>query len=85
MCYIATGADKKGKSSESALFLHVAGSEAREIFNSFQADDNEDKERIQVWIKKSTAYCAAPRNVTYESHTFGTRIHNEGEGRDANI
>ncbi|KAL9977219.1 hypothetical protein ACROYT_G014598 [Oculina patagonica] len=62
----------------------VAGEEALEIFNTFGLS-NEDKDKINVVIKKFEEYCTPKKNVAYERHVFNTRAQGATEGIDAYV
>ena len=69
---IASGIDEKAGKVKLATFLHVAGVEARQIYNTFKILE-EEVEDLEVIIKTFQDYVESPMNLTYLRHIFFTR------------
>ena len=69
---IASGIDEKSGKVKVATFLHVAGVEARRIYNTFNTPE-EEAEDIEVLIKNFQDYVEPRKNLTYLRHIFFTR------------
>ena len=72
MYLIASGIDEKAGKVKLATFLHVAGVEARQIYNTFK-NLEEEAEDLEVIIKTFQDYVESPMNLTYLRHIFFTR------------
>ena len=70
---IACGIDEKTEKVQIATFLHVAGQDARTVYNNFEYEENEDKNKLQTIIAKFEKYCEPRKNLTYTRHLFFTR------------
>ena len=79
---VASG--KIGKSDEvkAATFLHLAGPEALEVFNTLSFDSEADKKKLNKLVEKFEAYCIPRKNVTWERHVFNTHNQQPGETID---
>ncbi len=67
-----------------ATFLHIAGVEARRVYNTFVIDDG-DKDSIDVLQTKFKDYCEPRKNVTYTRHIFFTRNQSPYEPIDSYV
>lgn len=74
----ATGEDSKPSAEKAAVFLHVAGHEAIEVYNTFQLSQAE-QEDYDVIAKKFEEYCTPQRNETYERYVFRSRLQQQDE------
>ena len=54
---LATEKDQKPVAQQTAIFLHVAGEEAMEVYNTFTFGENEDRMNLEHVIDKFTNYC----------------------------
>ena len=54
---LATEKDQKPVAQQTAIFLHVAGEEAMEVYNTFTFGENEDRTNLEHVIDKFTKYC----------------------------
>lgn len=73
--YLASGISEKSNPVKVACFLHVIGTEALEIHNTFvipEADEND----IKKLIDKFENYCLPKVNVTYERYIFRNIMQN---------
>ena len=68
----ATGIGEKAEKVQVATFLHVAGIEARRVYNTFEIDEG-DIEKIDVLKTKFKEYCEPRKKLTYIRHGFFTR------------
>ncbi|XP_049269009.1 uncharacterized protein LOC119382232 [Rhipicephalus sanguineus] len=73
-----TTTPQRTKAQKAAIFLHVAGQEAIDVFNTFQLT-NEQREDYDVIVQKFEEYCSPKRNETYERYVFRTRLQLEDE------
>ena len=71
----ASGAEKKDEATQCALFLHVIGDDALDVYNSFTFDDSE-RNKIARLIAKFEAYCSPKKNLTYERYVFNSCTQN---------
>lgn len=69
---VASGIDEKAGKVKVATFLHVAGVEARRIYNTFNIPE-EDAEKLEVVFKNFQDYVEPRKNLTYVRHLFFTR------------
>ncbi|XP_065941318.1 retrovirus-related Pol polyprotein from transposon 297 [Magallana gigas] len=69
---IASGIDEKAGKVQVATFLHVAGVEARRIYNTFNIPE-EDVDKLDVLIQCFQDYVEPRKNLTYVRHIFFTR------------
>ena len=74
--------DTKSDDVKSATFLHVAGQDALEVFNTFTWDSDGDHKKLEKVIKKFEIYCMPRKNVTWERHIFNTGDQQLGETID---
>lgn len=75
----ATGYALKPDDEKAALFLHVAGEEALEIYNTFEFAEDEEREAYDTLVQKFEQYCIPRKNETFERYVFRTRQQTEGE------
>lgn len=68
----ATGISEKPGKVKVATFLHVAGIEARRVYNTFVIEED-DKDKIDVLKDMFKNYCEPRKNLTYIRHVFNTR------------
>lgn len=80
----ATGLEGKPGKVQVATFLHIAGVEARRVYNTFVIDDG-DKDSIDVLQTKFKDYCEPRKNVTYTRHIFFTRNQSPYEPIDSYV
>ena len=79
---IASGIDEKDEKVQCATFLHVAGENARTVYNSFTFEDAE-KDKIEPLKKKFGDYFTPRTNLTYHRHLFHNRSQSETETFEA--
>ncbi|KAL6487668.1 hypothetical protein MHYP_G00042940 [Metynnis hypsauchen] len=71
----AVGGASKPAKVQSALFLHVAGEEAVEVYNTFTfGNEEEDKRNLTKIMEKFEEYCNPKKNITYERYKFFTCV-----------
>jgi len=78
----ATGGDEKDDDVKTAIFLHVIGEEALEIYNGFQWGSAGDDKKLQKVKEKFEEYCIPRTNITFERHRFFTCSQRSGETID---
>ena len=76
---LATEKDQKPVAQQTAIFLHVAGEEAMEVYNTFTFGENEDRTNLEHVIDKFTNYCTPKKNVVFERYQFFSRAQSSGE------
>ena len=74
--------EKNGKVQEMTL-LHVAGSEALEVYKTSQWDEDDDSTGVDNIMEKFERYCNPRENITFERHSYFSRNQLEGESIDA--
>ena len=79
---VASGKNSKSDEVKAATFLHIAGPEALEIFNTLSFDDAGDDKKLDKLVEKFEAYCIPRKNITWERHVFNTRNQQPGESID---
>lgn len=83
----ATGASKKDEKQQTSLLLHIIGTDALEVYNTFKWDDAGDTEgdsmRLCKVMAKIEKYCTPKTNLTLERFHFNSCIQQPGEGVDA--
>nr|XP_050038499.1 uncharacterized protein K02A2.6-like [Dermacentor andersoni] len=75
--FVATGKERTS-TEKAAIFLHVAGQEAIDVFNTFRLTSAQ-AEDYDVLVRKFEEYCAPQQNETFERYVFRMRLQNEGE------
>ena len=89
---VASGLDTKSRKVQSMTLLHIIGSEAVEIYNTFEfrADEctqhckiRENFHTVDCLLQKFEKYCNPRKNVTIERHVFFNRNQSEGESFDS--
>ena len=50
--------------------LHVAGSQALEVYNTFQWDADDDNKKVEKIMEKFKRYWNSRKNLTFERHSF---------------
>ena len=79
---VASGKNNKGDEVKAATFLHLAGPEALEVFNTLSFDNAGDEKKLDKLVEKFEAYCIPRKNVTWERHVFNIRNQQPGETVD---
>ena len=79
---IASINNAKEDRTKSARFLHVAGQEALEIYNTFTWETDGDEKKVTKIMKMFKCYCMPRKNVTWERHVFKSRFQQPGEKID---
>ena len=79
---LASGLSEKDAGIQAAAFLHVAGPEALEIYNTFSWPTADDKNKVDKIMEKFDQYCNPRKNITWERHKFNTRNQQPGETID---
>ena len=82
---IASGLARKDGIVRAMTLLHMAGSEALEVYNTFQWDEDEDNTKVEKIMEKFERYCNPRKNLTFERHSFFSRNQLEGESIDAYV
>ena len=77
----ATSNVERSDKQKVSMFLHIAGPEAIEVYNSFSFEENEVRSFANV-IKKFEEYATPKLNETYERYIFRSRLQKEGESID---
>ena len=67
----ASGAVEKDEETQCAIFLHMIGDDALEIYDTFTFTD-EEKGKINALIGKFEEHCSPKKNITYERYKFNT-------------
>ncbi|KAK0132248.1 hypothetical protein N1851_032926 [Merluccius polli] len=70
----AAGGASKSATVQSSLFLHVAGEEAVEVYNTFTYEADDDKHKLPIILDKFEEYCNPKKNTTYERYKFFTCV-----------
>ena len=75
----ATEKDKKDNKVKSSILLTCIGPQGREIYNTFQFEEDEDHMNFDLLIKKFDEHCLPKKNVTLVRHKFFTYRQREGQ------
>ena len=67
---ITSGLARKDGKVRAMTLLHVAGSEALEVYNKFQWDADDDNKKVDKIMEKFERYCNPRKNFTFERHPF---------------
>ena len=79
---LASGLSEKDAGVQAATFLHVAGPEALEVYNTFSWPNPDDRSKVDKIMETFDQYCNPRKNVTRERHKFNTRNQQPGETID---
>ena len=79
---VASGLSSKSQEVQAAVFLHVIGSEAHRVYNTFEFDDEGDRKKINKLLEKFENYCLPKKNITLERYSLFTRRQRQGESFD---
>ena len=75
---IASGLARKDGKFRAMTLPHVAGSEALEVYNTFQWDEDDDNTKVVKIMEKFERYCNPRKNLTFERHSFFFKESTEG-------
>ena len=70
----AAGGASKSAKVQSSLFLHIAGEEAVEVYNTLTFDEEDDRLKLAIILEKIEEYCNPRKNITYEMYKFFTCV-----------
>ncbi|KAM7285148.1 uncharacterized protein ISCGN_032110 [Ixodes scapularis] len=70
--------EARSKQQKAAIFLHVAGQEAIDVYNTFNLAESE-KDDYELIVNRFEDYCLPKSNETFERYVFRTRQQTEGE------
>ena len=76
---LASGFTKKDAKVQATTLLHVYGTGALEVYNTFTWLNDEDKLKVDKIMQNFNAYCMLRKNVTWERNMFNTRNQCAGE------
>lgn len=75
---IAAELSDKSKRKRAAVFLACVGTEAYEIYQTFEFDEDENRSDIDKVIEAFQRHCVGEINVTYERYVFNQRTPSRG-------
>ena len=78
----ATESDEKSEKVKSSILLTCIGKRAREIYNSFTFQTEEDKMKVSPILSKFTAYCNPRKNTTFLRYQFFSYNQQDGQPFD---
>ena len=81
----AIGAAAKPAAQQAAIFLHIIGDEALDVYNGFTFGASEDKRDLKTLKAKFKAYCIPKQNITFERYKFFKRNQREAEPIDSYV
>ena len=61
---------RKDRKVRAMTLLHVARSEALEVYNTFKWDTDDDNKKVDKIMEKFERYCNPRKNLTFEVHSF---------------
>ena len=76
---LATELTDASSERQAAIFLTAVGTEAYDVFRSFEFAPETDRKKIEKIIEKFETFCVGVVNVTYERYTFNKRVQENGE------
>lgn len=79
----ATGCYAKGDSVAVATFLHIVGEEAREIFETFEFEEDDERKDIKKVIAKFEEYFVPKVNPSVERNKFYNTVQEKEEPFEA--
>ena len=79
------GIDAKPKKYQAAVFRSCLGKEELKIYNSLVYEEKEDKDDVDLIIKKLDAYIIGETNEIYERFKFNKREQKEDESIDTYV
>ena len=82
---VASRLDKEEKDYQCAVFLACIGEDALEVFDGLPFAEGENKEDIDLVIKKFEEFCIGTTCEAYESYKFHKREQETGENIDAYV
>lgn len=71
--FAAAELNKKSPETQVAILLHVAGSEAQQVHETFTFGEEEDENNYKVVLEKFRSHCEPQRNVVFERYVFWQR------------
>lgn len=74
-----TEKDKKSTAQQTAIFLHIAGEEAMEVYNTFTFTEDQDRTNLEGVIEKFKNFCTPKKNGAYERYQFFSRTQTSRE------
>ena len=78
----ATGKDTADDSIKLAIFLHMAGPDAIDIFNTLNFENEGDSKKLDKVMERFEAYFIPHKNITWERHVFNTCSQKQCESID---
>ena len=78
----ATESDGKSEKVKSSILLTCIGKRAREIYNTFTFQTEEDKMKVSPILSKFTAYCNPRKNTTFLPYQFFSYNQQDGQPFD---
>ena len=78
----ATGKTSADDEVKCAIFLHLAGPDALEVFNTLTFATAGDDKKLDKVMEKFEGYCKPRKNITWERHIFNSRNQKPGETID---
>jgi len=79
---VAADLSEKSKTKRAAVFLACVGTEAYEIFQTLDFEEDDDQTDIDKVIEAFQRHCVGENNVTYERYVFNQRTQSPGEAFD---
>jgi hypothetical protein len=79
---VASELSDKLKQKRAAVFLACVGTEAYEIYQTFEFEDENDRSDIDKVLEAFQRHCVGEVNVTYERYVFNQRTQLPGETFD---
>ena len=79
------GIDSKAKNYQAAVFRSCLGKEELKIYNSLEYEEGEDKDDVNLIIKKMETHIIGETNEIYERFKFNKRDQKEDESIDAYV
>ena len=71
--FMAAELKKKPKDVQVAILLNCAGTEAQEVHEQFEFEEEVDEKDIEKVLKKFEEYCHPRKNTVYERYRFWCR------------
>ncbi|XP_050503479.1 uncharacterized protein LOC126882554 [Diabrotica virgifera virgifera] len=76
---LASGKSTKPDSIKIAVLLNYLGDEGIRIYNTFEYEEGEDKNKLSVVLEKFDQYCEPLKNQVFEHYKFFKRNQLQGE------
>ena len=79
---LATELNKKSEPVQVSTLLTVIGEDTRDVYSTFNWDDEANKNKIELVLQQFANYCQPRKNIPFERYRFNKRAQEAGESYD---